>query len=111
MLNVLNEMLHDLSKKVNIGFRAKECRGNRLRQRRCSAISDPEDKNHWVIEPETAEIVRRIFELAATGMNPHRIAKPYRQSGGLHRVHISADRYGGTDITPEGRKQAISDWQ
>ena len=41
MLNVLNEMyLHDLSKKVNIGFRAKECRGNRLRQRRCSAISE-----------------------------------------------------------------------
>ena len=32
-----------------------------------------------MIEPETAEIVRRIFELAATGMNPHRIAKPYRQ--------------------------------
>ena len=41
MLNVLNEMyLHDLSRKSTSGFGQKECRGNRLRQRRCSAISE-----------------------------------------------------------------------
>ena len=75
MLNVLNEMyLHDLSKKVNIGFRAKGMSGQSLTSTPLFG-RDPEDKNHWVIEPETAEIVRRIFELAATGMNPHRIAK------------------------------------
>ena len=77
MLNVLNEMyLHDLSKKVNIGFRAKGMSGQSLTSTPLFGYKrDPEDKNHWVIEPETAEIVRRIFELAATGMNPHRIAK------------------------------------
>ena len=77
MLNVLNEMyLHDLSKKVNIGFRAKGMSGQSLTSTPLFGYKrDPEDKNHWVIEPETAEIVRRIFELVATGMNPHRIAK------------------------------------
>lgn len=77
MLNVLNEMyLHDLSKKVNIGFRAKGMSGQSLTSTPLFGYKrDPDDKNHWVIEPETAEIVRRIFELAATGMNPHRIAK------------------------------------
>ena len=77
MLNVLNEMyLHDLSKKVNIGFRAKGMSGQSLTSTPPFGYKrDPEDKNHWMIEPETAEVVRRIFELAATGMNPHRIAK------------------------------------
>ena len=77
MLNVLNEMyLHDLSKKVSIGFRAKGMSGQSLASTPpFGYMRDPEDKNHWMIEPETAEVVRRIFELAATGMNLHRIAK------------------------------------
>ena len=108
MLNVLNEMyLHDLSKKVSIGFRAKGMSGQSLASTPpFGYMRDPEDKNHWMIEPETAEVVRRIFELAATGMNPHRIAKTLQTERGLHRVHISADRIWATDITPEGRKQA-----
>lgn len=68
-----------------------------------------EHKNHWVIEPETAEIVRRIFELAATGMNPHRIAKTlqterritpstyFRRSGMGNRYHARRQETGDYD--------------
>ena len=49
MLNVLNEMyLHDLSKKVNIGFRAKGMSGQSLTSTPLFGYKrDPEDKNHW----------------------------------------------------------------
>lgn len=36
---------------------------------------DPADKNHLVVDPSAAEIVRRIFTMAASGRNPIQIAK------------------------------------
>ena len=74
MLNVLNEMyLHDLSKKVNIGFRAKGMSGQSLTSTPLFGYKrDPEDKkgtqnpryrcavwrnsNHPSIETDSAEI-------------------------------------------------------
>lgn len=37
-------------------------------------LKDPKDKCCWIIDPAAAETVRRIFELAAAGNNPNRIA-------------------------------------
>ena len=76
LLNVLNEMyLHDQSRKVSIGFRAKGMAGKPLMVTPCFGyVPDPEDKNRWIIEPHAAQTVRRIFALAAEGTNPNRIA-------------------------------------
>jgi hypothetical protein len=38
-------------------------------------IKDPNDKNAWLIDEETAPIVRRIFRMAVDGMGPYQIAK------------------------------------
>ena len=46
-----------------------------------------------MIEPETAEVVRRIFELAATGMNLHRIAKTLQTERRLSLIHILKPTY------------------
>ena len=38
-------------------------------------MKDPEDKNHWIIDEEAAEIVRRIFQMTMDGVGPFRIAQ------------------------------------
>ena len=77
LLNVFNEYyLHDLSRKCKIGFRARGMSGKPLIGIPCFGyIKDPADHNHWIVEPEAAETVRRIFQLAAEGGNPNSIAK------------------------------------
>ncbi len=38
-------------------------------------VKDPEDKNHWLVDEEAAEVVRKIFRLTVEGMGPYQIAK------------------------------------
>lgn len=97
MLNVLNEMyLRDQSRKVVIGYHAKGMTGVPIMSKPCFGyVKDPEDRNRWLVEPQAAEIVRRIFELAAEETNPYRITRilqsekrmtpsAYFESQGLH---------------------------
>lgn len=35
---------------------------------------DPEDKNHWIVDPGAAAVVKRIFEMCIGGMGPRVIA-------------------------------------
>ncbi len=81
LLNVMNEMyLHDQSRKVSIGFRSKGISGQSLITTPCFGYaSDPQDRHHWIVEPEAAETVQRIFALAADGVNPNRIATMMRE--------------------------------
>ena len=75
-VNIFNELyLHDLSRKVTMGFRAKAMSGKPLISTPIFGyVKDPSDKDKWVIDPEAAATVRHIFELAAEGNNPNRIA-------------------------------------
>ena len=43
---------------------------------------DPDRKHHWLVDEEAAEVVRRIFRLAASGLGVQHIAET------LHREHI-----------------------
>ena len=77
MLNVLNEMyLRDQSRKVVIGYHAKGMTGAPIMSTPCFGyVKDSEDRNRWLVEPQAAETVRRIFELAAGETNPYRITR------------------------------------
>lgn len=81
ILNVFNEMyLHDQSRKTKIGFHAKGTSGKPLMSTpNFGYLKDPKDKSRWIIDPAAAETVRRIFELAAAGNNPNRIAVMLRE--------------------------------
>ncbi len=81
ILNVFNEMyLYDQSRKVKIGFHAKGTSGKPLMSTpNFGYLKDPEGKCRWIIDPAAAETVRRIFELAAAGNNPNRIAVMLRE--------------------------------
>ena len=108
LLNVLNEMyLHDQSRKVSIGFRAKGMAGKPLMVTPCFGyVHDPENKDRWIIEPHAAQTVRRIFALAAEGTNPNRIAVILRDeqriTPGVYFAQLGVgNRCGGRDADGE----------
>ena len=69
VMNLVNALYSkDLSKKVKSAYRAKWKTGHSTSGRPpFGYIRDPEDKSQWLIEPVAAEIVKRIFRMAAEG--------------------------------------------
>lgn len=64
----------DISKKIRTSLRTKQRDGKWVGG--CPPfgyMKDPNDKNHLVPNPEEAPIVRKIFELASTGMSAYAI--------------------------------------
>ena len=67
--NILNDMYsRDISKKVLAGITTRSRQG-----KFCGGtppfglMRDPEDKGHLIIDPETAPIIRKIYDYALTG--------------------------------------------
>ena len=75
-INLFNEFYaKDTSRKIRAVFKAKGNAGKPL----CTNppygyIKDPEDKNHWIIDEEAAEVVREIFHLCVQGYGVSKIA-------------------------------------
>ena len=75
--NILNDMYsRDISKKVLAGRmtlsrQGKFCGG----QPPLGLMRDPENKGHLIIDPETAPVVRKIYDLALDGWGCMRIGK------------------------------------
>ncbi|MBR5970979.1 MAG: recombinase family protein, partial [Lachnospiraceae bacterium] len=75
--NILNEYYaRDTSKKIRATFNAKGKAGKHVASSTpYGYMKDPEDKNHWIIDEEAAEVVRRIFQMTKEGVGPFCIAK------------------------------------
>ena len=75
-INIFNEFYaKDTSRKIKAVFKAKGNSGKPL----CTNppygyLKDPEDKNHWIVDEEAAEVVREIFRLCIAGYGPSQIA-------------------------------------
>lgn len=73
--SIINDMYsRDNSKKVRAALRAKQLEGKWVGG--CAPfgyMKDPEDKNHLVVNPEEAEIVKLIFRLSLEGKNKNQI--------------------------------------
>lgn len=74
-LNVMNEWyLRDLSRKQQAACRTKGESGKPLTNIAIYGyMKDPNDKNHWLIDEEAAEVVRRIYRLTIEGKTPFEI--------------------------------------
>lgn len=75
--NILNEMYSkDISKKVHSSYLLKASQGKFTG---CLAPfgykKDPENKNHLIVDEETAPIVRKIFDYALEGHGPNYIRR------------------------------------
>lgn len=101
--NIVNEMYaRDTSKKIRSAFQTKIREGAFIGNFAPYGYQkDPEDKNHLLIDPVTAPIVREIFERAEEGAAPSQIAKSLNQRGVLppalyrcaRRPYLNPDDY------------------
>ena len=95
--NVMNEMYaKDISRKVRSSHRLRGNAGEPLSAPPYGYMKSVENKKKWVIDPEAAEIVRRVFRLCIEGKGNETIARmlqedkvlvpmAYWQSKGLSR--------------------------
>lgn len=92
--NILNDMYsRDISKKVLAGRMTRSRQGKFCGgQPPLGLMRDPEDNEHLIIDPETAPIIRRIYDLALDGLGCMKIAKQLMEE----RIPISRIK-NGTD--------------
>ena len=74
--NLFNDFYaKDTSKKVKAVMRARGKSGKHLGWPPYGYMCDPDNKDHWIPDPEAAPVVKRIFALAIDGKGPVRIAR------------------------------------
>ncbi len=74
--NVMNEMYaRDISRKIKSSHRIRGNMGEPLAPPPYGYIKNPENKKQWIIEPEAAGIVKRIFKMCVDGMGNETIAR------------------------------------
>lgn len=81
--NIFNDWYaRDTSKKIRAVFKAKGQSGKPLTTNPpYGYVKDENDKNHWVIDDEAADVVRRIFKLCIDGYGPSKIARILTEDG------------------------------
>lgn len=75
--NIMNEWYaKDTSKKIRSTFQAKGKAGKHVASSPVYGyIKDPNNKEQWIIDPEAAEVVRRIYRRTTEGAGPYQIAR------------------------------------
>ncbi len=78
--NWFNEFYcRDTSRKIRAIQKAKGERGVPLTVNvPYGYVKDPENPKHWLIDPEAAQVVRRIFQMCMEGRGPQQIANQLR---------------------------------
>lgn len=74
--NILNEMYaRDISKKIRSSHRLRGSMGEPLSQPPYGYMKSAENKKKWVIDPETAEVVKSVFKMCLEGKGNETIAR------------------------------------
>lgn len=80
--NIFNDWFaRDTSKKIKAVFKAKGMSGKHLSSPIYGYMRSETDKNLWIIDEETAPIVRKIFKLCIDGYGPTQIARILTEEG------------------------------
>ena len=76
-LNIMNEWyVRDCSRKQKAQYQVRGRSGKPVTNTIPYGFKkDPEEKHHWLVDEEAADVVRRIFRLSAEGKGPLTIAK------------------------------------
>ena len=91
--NIVNDYYaKDISRKVTSALQAKMERGDYIGNYAPHGYrKDPENKNHLLIDPETAPVIRQIFEMRAEGISYMGICKKRNDAGipspGQHKLN------------------------
>ncbi len=74
--NIMNEMYaRDISRKVRSSHRIRGNLGEPLSQPPYGYKKSPENKKKWIVDPEAAEVVRKVFRLCMEGKGNETIAR------------------------------------
>ena len=75
-INIMSEWYaRDISKKVKTGIKIKGTSGKPIAtEAPYGYVKDLNDKDHWIIDEEAAEVVRLIYRLFISGQNRNQIA-------------------------------------
>ena len=86
--NIMNEWYaKDISKKRKIVNKMKGNAGIPLSQPPYGYIKNPDDSRFWVIDPEAADVVRRIYYMALEGYGLAEIAAALGREGIVNPTH------------------------
>jgi DNA invertase Pin-like site-specific DNA recombinase len=111
---VINEFyVSEYSKKIKAAFRSRGMAGKHTASiAPYGYLKSPEDKNQWVVDPEAADVVKRIFRLTMEGKGPYQIccilqADKVKIPGvhlaekgiGLHKNHVFENPYRWSSTT------------
>lgn len=94
-LNIMNEWYaKDTSKKIRAVFKAKMQEGKRVSPSvPYGYIRDPQDKQHLLIDEESAQVVRRIFQMVIDGNGVKKIAATLTDEKVLIPSAYAAEHY------------------
>ncbi len=109
--NIINEWYaRDISKKIKSAYRTKAMNGEFTGPYApYGYMKSPENKHKLIPHPETADIVRRIFEMAASGMTPFKISTALKSDGILKPRAYTMQETGGKYTTGNNIKYPY-DW-
>lgn len=81
--NVINDIYaKDISRKSSSALKAKRLKGEYIgKYAPYGYLRDPENKNHLIIDPDTAPIVTEIFQMRAEGMGIGSILRTLNKKG------------------------------
>ena len=82
--NLFNEWYaRDISKKRRISNKIKGNAGEPMGQPPYGYIKDPENPKRWIVDEETARVVRRIYRMTLEGVGTEQIAAKLEEDGVL----------------------------
>lgn len=98
-LNIMNEwFVRDTSKKIRSVMRSRGSSGKEHLNSNTpyGYQKDPDDPKKWIIDPEAAAVVRRIFQMTIDGMGPTTIARILSEENIERPSYYLAKRNRGT---------------
>ena len=93
--NLFNEWYpRDTSKKVRVSLRQRGTSGKHMGKPPYGYRCAPEDKDHWILDEEAAQVVKLIFDLCIDGKGPEQIARILEEKQILTTRALYAKRKG-----------------
>ena len=89
-----SEYPRDTSKKVRVSLRQRGTSGKHMGKPPYGYRCDPEDKDHWILDEEAAQVVKLIFDLCIDGKGPEQIARILEEKQILTTRALYAKRKG-----------------
>ena len=93
--NLFNDFYaKDTSKKVRSVMKARGTSGKHMGKPPYGYRSDPQDRDHWILDEDAAPVVKRIFDLTIAGKGPCQIARILEADGVLTTKALYAKQKG-----------------